>query len=365
MNLEVFRNHCLSHIGVTEDCAFGDETVLFRICNKIFACVDLNRPHLAVAKCDPDLSIDLRDRHSGIRPAWHWNKRHWIDIYFDEDVPDDVILSLIDKAYWLVRTSLPKKTLYNFPDLPSGWHHEHFPELVSTMDCISDYESDSPFLLITTDFQTKGRGQATNSWESEKGANLLFSMRFSPTRISAGSQFLVSQVIALSIVEALKRFLGNEVLIKWPNDIYYKGKKICGILIDHKLSGLKILSTTIGVGINVNQQSFPLHLPNPVSLFQILGKEVDRAALLRNIIKSFCGFYEKAQNNPERIRKMYLERLFLLDVPARYKSKGRSFIGTITGTDDNGQLTVSEEGGASRSYGFKEIEYTLEEGSAS
>ena len=115
MNIEEIREHCLSLPDVTEDSAFGPEMILFRLKGKIFAALDLDRPDLMVVKCDPDEGTDLRDRYAGIRPAWHWNTQHWVEILFDEDVDDQMIRNLATRAYHLVRTALPKKTLYHFP----------------------------------------------------------------------------------------------------------------------------------------------------------------------------------------------------------------------------------------------------------
>ena len=74
MNIEEVRQYCLSKPLATEDAAFGPEGILFRIYNKIFAYLDLERPDLVVVKCDADYAIELRDKYNGILPAWHWNK---------------------------------------------------------------------------------------------------------------------------------------------------------------------------------------------------------------------------------------------------------------------------------------------------
>ncbi len=364
MNIENIREYCLSLVGTTEDCAFGDDTVLFRLCGKIYACIDLNRPYLFVAKCSPDYAVDLRDKYSGIRGAWHWNKRHWNDVYLNEDVPEELIFSLLDHAYEQIRTSLPKKTLYNFPDIPENWQHFHFPELSSTMDCIAEFpaeENSDKVLLITTDVQTKGRGQKGNSWEAESGKNLLFSFRFSPKDFPAKSQFLLSQITALAATEALSKTLKKGVKIKWPNDIYYEDKKICGILIEHKLSGGILDSTTIGIGINVNQAKFLSDAPNPVSALQILGKEADRAAILRNFIKSFCTYYALLQaGNEALIRERYHKLLYRLDKIALFEDKDGIFKASIKGVDDFGLLLLNDEKGKKRNYSFKEIKYIID-----
>ena len=127
---------------------------------------------------------------------------------------------------------------------------------------------------ITADFQTSGRGQRGNSWESEAGQNLMFSFVLYPTFLKARRQFLLSQIISLAIKEELERYVSN-ISIKWPNDIYWKDKKICGMLIENDLTGVHISRSITGIGINVNQETFCSDAPNPVSLKQINGQSYD------------------------------------------------------------------------------------------
>ena len=110
MNIETIRDYCLAKPLTTEDTAFGPDTVLFRIYDKIFACIDLERPDLVVVKCDAEYALQLREQYSGIRPAWHWNKRYWNEVCFDCDVDDALIFRLIDHSLAEVLKKLPKKT---------------------------------------------------------------------------------------------------------------------------------------------------------------------------------------------------------------------------------------------------------------
>ncbi len=109
MDIEKAREYCLSKPFATEDLPFGPDYLTLRVCNKIFASIDFNRPHLIVVKCNPEYAIDLRDRYNGIVPAWHWNKRHWNEIHFSMDVSDSMVESLIDHSYEEVVKKLPRK----------------------------------------------------------------------------------------------------------------------------------------------------------------------------------------------------------------------------------------------------------------
>lgn len=361
MDIEYIRDYCLCKKGATEDTAFGPDTLLYRVCGKIFACIDLERPNLVVLKCDPDYAIELRDSHHGIVGAWHWNKKHWNEVHFETDVDDALILQLVDHSYDLVVRKLPKKTLYYFNELPQGWLHEHFPETDSLMLRLRSpqwEEKADKVLLLTADFQHEGRGQRGTQWEAACGENLLFGLRFKPKNWAATNQFLLSQIVALAVTDCLKPHISEGVTIKWPNDIYVGKKKICGMLLEHDLQGDHILNTLIGIGLNVNQKTFTGNAPNPVSLYQLLGKEVDRAALLRRFIKHFLHYYHDAlAGQSEQLRLHYLRRLYRLEGFHFYKDREGVFQAMIESIEEDGSLCLRDEQGKLRRYLFKEVEF--------
>ena len=146
-------------------------------------------------------------------------------------------------------------SLYILDDSPwFEWIRLHSTD--STIDFLKHYRPVSPkdMILVTADFQTAGRGQAGNSWESEAGKNLLFGLLFHPREVEANRQFILSQAVALSICETLSDY-AEDIRIKWPNDIYWKDRKICGMLIENTLVGRCIENCIIGAGININQRS--------------------------------------------------------------------------------------------------------------
>lgn len=109
MNIEDFRTYCLSLPFVTEDMPYDDTVVAFRLKNKIFACVFLDKPLIVVMKCDAERAIELRERYGGVEPAYHCNKKYWNQICLDRDVPDELILQLVSHAWQEVNKKLPKK----------------------------------------------------------------------------------------------------------------------------------------------------------------------------------------------------------------------------------------------------------------
>ena len=128
--------------------------------------------------------------------------------------------------------------------------------------------------VAIADFQTSGRGQIGNVWESEAGQNLTFSLLYKPQHLPANQPFRIAQIAALSVKKTLDKYVSG-ITVKWPNDIYRRNLKICGMLIENTLSGGFITHSIIGIGLNINQTVFRSDAPNPVSLSQITGEKYD------------------------------------------------------------------------------------------
>ena len=176
------------------------------------------------------------------------------------------------------------------------------------------YDDSLPHLFtIRTDFQTAGRGQAGNSWESEKGKNLLFSTLLRYPEVEAADQWRLSMLVAIAVREAIAFILSplasrlSPITIKWPNDIYYNDQKLVGILIENTLSGRQIAYTIAGVGINVNQTQWLSNAPNPVSMKQITGEEYDVEKLLNAFLEAIQR-WETAST--EQLREEYIKHLY-------------------------------------------------------
>lgn len=117
MNLESIRDYCLSLPEATEDFPFDETILVFRICSKIFAMIDLDNPEWFVLKCDPDYALELRESHHEISGAYHMNKRHWNQINIFGALPDATIKSLINHSYGLVVAKLPKRIKLEHPNI--------------------------------------------------------------------------------------------------------------------------------------------------------------------------------------------------------------------------------------------------------
>ena len=237
---------------------------------------------------------------------------------------------------------------------------------------ISDIDNLSVLSAIE---QTAGRGQRGNSWESQPGMNLLFSvvMKFSEKSpkdglldpIDAIDQFVISETAALSIVDLLGEN-GIEAKIKWPNDIYVGDKKICGILIENSLKGHSLSSSIVGIGLNVNQNIFSPSLPNPTSMHLEDGRTFDIKALLERFMDIFCLYLER-YFNPHGgyaiLRKLYLSQMWRKDTDTRFKdlrsSSEEIFTGQIQGLSEIGHLQIKDKKGELREFSFKEISYII------
>ena len=111
MNIEEFRNYCLSKKGVTESFPFGEDTLVFKVMEKVFALAGLDAHPLTVnLKCDPERAIELREAYDGlIIPGYHMNKKHWNTVELERNLPPKLLTELIDHSYDLVVKSLTKK----------------------------------------------------------------------------------------------------------------------------------------------------------------------------------------------------------------------------------------------------------------
>ena len=109
MNVESFREYCLNKGGTTEGFPFDSKTLVFKVGKKMFALTDVDQFISINLKCEPTMSLDLRERYGGVNPGWHMNKKHWNTVSVNSDVPDTMLQELIDRSYDLVVDSLPKR----------------------------------------------------------------------------------------------------------------------------------------------------------------------------------------------------------------------------------------------------------------
>ena len=242
-------------------------------------------------------------------------------------------------------------------------HRIHLPETESTNSYARALPVGCGITLITTDHQTAGRGQRGNTWESTAGDNLLFSLILRPQSIPAAQQFALCELISVALCDVLSRYV-VDIRIKWPNDIYHRDRKLCGILIEHDLEGTHLSRTIIGVGLNVNQTSFTSDAPNPISLLQILGREVEREALLKEVIEHFVELYTQHTSptpmlSRTELHERYTRHLYRQGIEATYRDASGIFPAILRTVELDGRLILEDQQGNRHSYLFKEVEYLL------
>ena len=202
--------------------------------------------------------------------------------------------------------------------------------------------------FICAGFQTAGRGQTGNSWESEEGKNLLCSILLPPDK----NLYFLNIAVGVALV----RVIGEAFTIKWPNDIYYEDKKIAGILIENAIIGNEIKYSIAGIGLNVNQTEFHSDAPNPISLKQIYGTEFDIDQLMNQVLETV----HKVLNEPEEeVWASYKSHLYRREGFWPFEDQNGTFEARIEDVLPTGEIVLRDQQGKERKYHFKQIRYIV------
>lgn len=228
--------------------------------------------------------------------------------------------------------------------------NSYLKELIS-LDNVVD------FTVVTAVTQTKGRGQIHSNWESEPGKNLTFSVLKLHDRLTLEGHFLVSICVSLAVFQVLSLLGVPRLSIKWPNDILSGTSKICGILIENSIGGQEIKTSVIGIGLNVNQTSFP-NQPKASSLKLLMNNQFHLEELLERIVEELKITLSQLQKpNWKLMLEHYEKQLFKKDIPATFQEPdGHLFTGIIQGITKQGKLRVLMDSGKIKEYELKEIQ---------
>ena len=203
--------------------------------------------------------------------------------------------------------------------------------------------------FIYAGYQTAGRGQTGNSWESEEGKNLLCSILLPPDK----DLYFLNIAVGVAILRTISELGISELGIKWPNDIYYKDKKLAGILVENAIIGSEVKYSIAGVGLNVNQTEFCSDAPNPVSLKQITGRDYDIDELMARLYEEVQGVLK------EDVWSEYKAHLYRREGFWPFEDKNGRFEARIEDVLPMGEIVLCDKDGQSRIYGFKQIRYIL------
>lgn len=232
------------------------------------------------------------------------------------------------------------------------------PHCHSTNDQLNDWCKDgkaNALDVLWTDYQTSGKGQRGNYWESKPGENLLLSIVLKPEFMRPEHQYLLNLVTSLALFNTISTLGIKNVQIKWPNDIYIGIDKVAGILIESSIQGHDIEYSVVGVGLNVNQLVFDIE--HSTSLSIQLGRTLDRKKILTDFLDMFYEWYLRLQDNQrEFIVSTYHEKMMWRFEQHRFSAGGVEFVGQIQGINDVGQLMVETFQGL-KTFNVREISY--------
>ena len=227
--------------------------------------------------------------------------------------------------------------------------------------------------IIFAHDQVAGKGQRNKVWTSEKAANIVLSILIKPQPLLLTEQFQLSACAAVAVQEFFMKYAGDDSKIKWPNDLYWQDRKAGGILIESVVrsseSGVwnqeSVAATAgqwdwaiVGIGININQTSFPDDLPNPVSLKQITGKNFDAVALAKELCALLNEkFAELLNHGFENIYSRYLLHLYKRNATVKLKKGSRVFEAMIKEVNTSGQLVVQHS--IEEIFDFGNVEWVI------
>ena len=242
----------------------------------------------------------------------------------------------------------------------------HFKTLDSTNQYLQNLLNEGIDIvdnIVVTDYQTSGKGQGKNMWQSEDGKNLLFSIALDMSFLKAESQFLLTQIVSVTMINVLKKYLPEDSLfIKWPNDIYFNNKKIAGILIKNEIRGMMMGTSIIGIGLNVNQTSFNEDLPNPISMKMITGNDFELETILNDICFELRALsYEQYRNthSSQLTAHSYIKYLYRYNQWAFFEHEGQVKEMMIIGYDQFGRLILKEKNDREVVCDLKEIVFKV------
>jgi BirA family transcriptional regulator, biotin operon repressor / biotin---[acetyl-CoA-carboxylase] ligase len=217
--------------------------------------------------------------------------------------------------------------------------------------------------------QTAGKGQRNKRWISEPGANIILSIIIRPESLQVSQIFPLSVSTILAVYELFSKYAGDRTSIKWPNDLYWQDRKAGGILIENIISGQKDhtreteseparwLWSILGIGININQTSFPSELENPVSMKQITGDDHDPIGLANELCSIVNERYAELTNGGFTSQlQLYNSHLYKKGLPVKLKQGSRNFEAVIDGVNTEGQLVARHA--IEEKFSFGEIEWT-------
>lgn len=212
-------------------------------------------------------------------------------------------------------------------------------------------------LTLFARHQTDGRGQLSRVWISGPGSHVAMSIIYLPEHLPISVLPNLSMKISLGIVNALTSIDPSlQPLIKWPNDIYAAGKKLCGVLIENALSGGKVQHSIIGIGMNVNEKEFPSAISNAISLYQLTGSEYSPqqvALIIREHVMTMLNV------NSDDWKSDYDQYVFGKGNQFTFLSEDTNFQAEVMGVSMQGHLILKNSDDEIKHYASHEVKWVV------
>jgi BirA family biotin operon repressor/biotin-[acetyl-CoA-carboxylase] ligase len=235
--------------------------------------------------------------------------------------------------------------IHNLKTSVIGQRIIYYPRLSSTMDTARQEarQGATEGTVVIADEQTAGKGRMKRAWFSPRGSIALSIILYPEVRYLPYLNMLAS----LAAVHSIETVTTLEARIKWPNDVFINGKKVCGILIESDMLGNKASHTVIGIGINVNFRTsdFPEITSTATSLADELGKNVSRIAIIQHLLVDVEKLYSTLPNG-ESIYQEWRDRLVTLGSRVQVKSADAILEGTIESVNRDGSLLLRHSNGS-------------------
>jgi len=234
----------------------------------------------------------------------------------------------------------------------------YFNEVESTnivaMQKIKDHQAQHGDIIIAN-FQSQGKGQQGNKWFSSAGSNILCSFICKDMQISANKLASLNMIISLAVHKVINNYFGGRCFVKWPNDIFVEDKKIAGILVESVLSGTTIKHLIIGIGINVNESSFPAELAPACSFYTFTNQKIATEDILNQLILSLNNSLSQLPKlSIQDIIKSYQSVQYAINQKMYFRVGNSKIEGVILGINPEGQLRLQTQSGI-LTFNTKEI----------
>ena len=212
-------------------------------------------------------------------------------------------------------------------------------------------------LTLLARHQSDGKGQHGRSWVSQPDIHLAMTIIFQPQKMSPAELPSLGMKVSLGIVQALKDLDPQlNPLIKWPNDIYVDGKKLSGILIENSLSGASVQNSIIGIGMNINESSFPPEIPNATSLL-LITRQVYEILNVAELVRKYV--LSVLQTPSSYWKATYDKYIFGKEKRNLFESGNNRFYASVVDVSLQGALVLRLENGEVKSFLSHEVRWGI------